>query len=127
MKNILFDFISNYISMNDEEKNVLLLLDLFRTEKKGTILLRHEQHSKESFFFFKGCIRTYYLIDGEEKTTSFYTEIDALTPHCVINKAPSEHYISCVQDSILSIFNADIKVEFNGKFPKFDLMCRKLS
>lgn len=127
MENILLDFISKYISLNEEEKSALLSLDLFRSAKKGTVLLKEGQYTKESFFVLKGCIRVYYLVDGEEKTTAFYTEMDALTPHAVINNAPSEYFISCVEDSILTVSNADMEAEINSKFPKFEVMCRKLS
>ncbi len=127
MQNILFNFISKYITLTDEEKNALISLDLFHTVNKGGILLKEGQYSKESFFVLKGCIRSYYIIDGEEKTTAFYTELDALTPHSVINKTPSDYYISCVEDSIVLISNAEMEAEINSKFPKFDLMCKKLS
>lgn len=127
MQNLLFDFIAKYISLTDEEKNAIISLDLFHELKKGTILLKEGQMSKESYFVLKGCIRTYYIIDGEEKTTAFFTEMDACTPHCVINKTPSAYFVSCVVDSILTISNSDMEAEINSKFPKFDLMCRKLS
>jgi CRP-like cAMP-binding protein len=127
MQDILFNFISKYISLTEDEKNALLSLDLFRSVKKGTILLEEGQKSQESYFVLKGCIRVYYIIDGEEKTTSFYTELDALTPHCVINEASSDYFISCVEDSILLVSNTDMSVEINSKFPKFDIMCRMLS
>ncbi|HRE67372.1 MAG TPA: cyclic nucleotide-binding domain-containing protein [Cyclobacteriaceae bacterium] len=127
MQNILFDFIAKYISLTEDEKNVLLSLDLFHPVKKGTILLKKGQKSRESYFVLKGCIRVYYIKDGEEKTTAFYTELDALTPHCVVNNTPSDYFISCVEDSILLISNADMTVEINSKFPKFDIMCRMLS
>jgi CRP-like cAMP-binding protein len=127
MQNILFDFISKYISLTEDEKNAIVSSDIFRTVKKGTILLREGQNSKDSYFVLKGCIRTYYIIDGVEKTTAFYTEMYALTPHCVINKAPSEYFISCVEDSILTISNSDMEEEINSKFPKFEIMCRKFS
>jgi CRP-like cAMP-binding protein len=127
MQNILFDFIAKYITLTEEEKNALLSLNIFHTVKKGTTLLKEGQLTKESFFVLKGCIRTYYMIDGEEKTTAFYTEMDALTPHCVINKAPSQYFIDCVEDSILTISNSEMEVEINSKFPKFDIMCRLLS
>lgn len=127
MKNILFNFISKYVSLTEEEKNVLLSLDIFRSVKKGTILLKEGQKSKESYFVLKGCLRTYYVLEGEEKTTAFYTEMDALTPPCVINKNPSEYYVSCIEESILLISNSDMEVEVNSKFPKFDIMCRMLS
>ena len=127
MQNILFDFISRYVSLTDDEKNAILLLDLFRSVKKGTILLTEGQKSQDGYFVLKGCIRKYYIIDGEEKTTAFFTEMEALTPHCVINKAPSEYFISCVEDSILTVSNSDMEVEINSKFPKFEIMCRLLS
>lgn len=127
MQKTLFDFIAKYITLTEEEKNALLSLNLFRSEKKGTILLKEGQKSLNSYFVLKGCIRVYYLIDGEEKTTAFYTEMDALTPHCVMNQAPSEYFISCVEDSILTVSNADMEAEINSKFPKFEIMCRVLS
>ena len=127
MKNILFDFISKYISLTEEEKDAILSLDLFRSVKKGETLLKEGQNSKDSYFVIKGCIRTYYIIDGEEKTTAFYTEMDALTPHCVVNKTPSDYFISCVEDSIITVSNSDMEAEINSKFPKFDIMCRMLS
>ena len=127
MQDLLFDFISKYISLTEDEKSAIVSLDLFRSVKKGTILLKEGQKSQDCYFVLKGCIRKYYLIDGEEKTTPFYTEMDAVTPHCVINKAPSEYFISCVEDSILTVSNADMEVEINSKFPKFEIMCRLLS
>jgi len=127
MQNLLFDFISKYISLTEDEKNALLSLDLFHSVKKGTTLLKEGQKSQDSYFVLKGCIRAYYIIDGEEKTTAFYTEMEALTPHCVINNVPSEYFISCVEDSIILIADANMSAEVNSKFPKFELMCGKLS
>ncbi len=127
MEDILFDFMSKYISLTEEEKNIILSLDIFRTVKKGTILLKEGQKSKSSYFVLKGCIRTYYVIDSEEKTTAFYTEMEALTPPCVITQTPSEYYVSCIEDTLLTVTNSDMEVEVNAKFPKFEIMCRKLS
>lgn len=127
MYNILFDFISKYISLTDDEKNALVSLDLFRSVKKGTTLLKEGQKSKESYFVLQGCIRTYYVVDGEEKTTAFYTEMEVLTPPSVVNQTPSDYYISCLEDSILLVSNADMGAEVNTKFPKFEIMCRKFS
>lgn len=127
MQDVLFDFISKYIKLTEEEQQAIVALNLFRTVKKGTTLLQEGQKSKESYFVLKGCIRTYYIVDGEEKTTGFYTEMDALTPPCVINQSPSEYYVSCSEDTILLLSNADMEVEINQKFPKFETMCRVLS
>ncbi len=127
MQDILFDFISKYISLTEDEKNALLSLDIFRSIKKGTILLKKGQKSQDEYFVLKGCLRKYYIIDGEEKTTAFFTEMEGLTPHCVKNNVPSEYFISCVEDCILTVANPGMEVELFTKFPKFELMCRKLS
>jgi CRP-like cAMP-binding protein len=127
MQDLLFDFTSKYITLTEEEKNAILSLDLFHSVKKGTTLLKEGQKSNNGYFVLKGCIRTYYIIEGEEKTTAFYTELEALTPPCVISKSPSEYYISCVEDTILLISDTDMGVEINSKFPKFETMCRILS
>lgn len=127
MQDLLFDFISKYISLTDDEKNAIISLDTFRSFKKGTTLLKEGQKSNDGFFVLKGCIRAYYVIGGEEKTTAFYTEMEALTPNCVINKAPSEYYISCVEDTILIISNPDMEAEMFSKFPKFETLCRILA
>jgi CRP-like cAMP-binding protein len=124
MQDILFDFISKYISLTQDEKNEILALDIFRSVQKGTILLKEGHRSKDEYFVLKGCIRKYYIIDGEEKTTAFFTEMESLTPHCAINNAPSEYFISCVEDTMLTVATLDRGVELFTKFPKFQIMCR---
>jgi len=127
MQDILFDFISKYISLTEDEKKAILSLDIFRSVKKGTTLLKEGQKSKDEYFILKGCIRKYYIINGEEKTTAFFTEMESLTPHCVKSNAPSEYFISCVEDTILTVANPDMGAEINTKFPKFEIMCRIFS
>lgn len=127
MKNILFNFLSKYVTLTEEEKEAILSLDIFRSVKKGTTLLQEGQFSKNSYFVLKGCLRTYYVMDGEERTTAFYTEMEVLTPQCVINRTPSEYYISCLEDTILTVSDSDMELEVNAKFPKFETLCWILS
>ena len=127
MQDILFDFIAKYVSLTDDEKKATLSVEIFHSFKKGTILLKEGQKSKDSYFVLKGCIRTYYVLDSEEKTTAFHTEMAALTPPCVTSKTPSEYYISCVEDSILTISNSDVELEVYSKFPKLETLCRMIS
>ena len=127
MQEILFDFISRYISLSEDEKSTMISLDIFRTYKKGALLLKEGQKSTDGYFVLKGCIRTFYIIDGEEKTTAFYTEMEGVTPNCVLSKKPSEYFISCVEDSILTVSNPDMENEVFEKFPKFETVCRIIS
>lgn len=127
MENLLFDFIAKYIHLTAEEKNALISLNIFKTVEKGTILLSAGKISNKSYFVLKGCIRTYYIQNGEERTTAFYTEMEGITPHCVFTKKASEYYIASVEDSILTISNPEIENEMFEKFPKFETLCRCLS
>lgn len=127
MQDLLFQFISKYVTLNQQEQDVLVELDLFKTVKKGEILLKEGQVSKEGYFVLKGCIRSYYVIDGEEKTTAFYTELEGLTPLCALTQRQSEYYVAAVEESILTVSNADMEAEIFAKFPKFETMCRLMS
>lgn len=127
MQDILFEFISKYVSLTEDEKNAVVSSDIFRSLKKGAIILKEGQISNETYFVLKGCIRTYYIIDGVEKTTAFYTEMETLAPPCVVSKTRSEYFISCVEDSILTVSNSDMELEVMTKFPKFEILCRILS
>lgn len=127
MESTLFDFIEKYIALSEEEKNAIVSLNIFRAVKKGTILLREGQRSAESYFVLKGIIRTFYLVEGEEKTTEFYSEMEGVSPPCVLSKLPSELYISSVEDSIISVSDPGMEAEIFRKFPKFESLCRILS
>ncbi|MCF2498905.1 Crp/Fnr family transcriptional regulator [Dyadobacter chenhuakuii] len=127
MHDVLFDFLSKYVPLTEDEKNIIISFNTFRTVKKGTVLLREGQYSNDIYFVLKGCIRIYYIIDGVEKTTAFYTEMEGLTPPSVLNKAPSQYYVSCIEDSILNVSTPEMDVEAFSKFPKFESPCRILS
>lgn len=127
MQDLLFNFISKYISLNEEEKQAILDLNIFKSVKKGTDLLVEGQKSNEGYFVLKGCLRTYYLKQGEEKTTAFHTEMEGITPNCVTSKEPSTYYIATTEDSIITVSTPGMEEEMFNKFPKFESLCRVLS
>ena len=127
MQNLLFDYLSKYIILSEEEKTALIDLDMFRNYEKGTVLLKAGELSEEGYFVMKGCVRTYYMIEGEEKTTNFYTEFESLAPVCSINKKPSEYFISCVEDSIIMVSDPSMEDVIFEKFPRFETLCRVVS
>lgn len=127
MQKVLFEFIEKYISLTEEEKNAIVDLNIFRSVKKGTVLLKEGEYTTESYFVLKGCLRTFYIVDGEEKTTEFYTEMEGVTPPCVVNKQSSELCVSCVEDSIITVSNLGMEAEIFQKFPRFETICRVVS
>jgi len=127
MHHLLFDFISRYVSLTDEEKQAIIDLALFHAVKKGTLLLKEGETSTDGFFVLKGCIRTYYIKEGEEKTTAFYTEMEGITPPSVLTQEPSKFYIAATEDSIITISNPNMEAQIFEAFPKFETLCRVLS
>ena len=127
MHSVLFNFIEKYLPLSEQEKDAIISLDIFNRYKKGTVLLREGQISNMGYFVLSGCLRSHYVIDGNEKTTAFYTEMEGVTPHCVLKKTPSEYYISTVEDSILLESTPDMEQEIFENLPKFEKLCRLLS
>lgn len=127
MENELFAFVTKYMPLSEAEKEAIVDLSIFRACKKGTVLLEAGDTSMEDYFVLKGCLRSYYLIDGEEKTTNFYTEFESFSPLCLITKKPSEHYLDCLEDCILTVGNPEMEKFMFEKFPRFESLCRILS
>ncbi len=127
MKNALFDFLESYMPLEEDEKQAILDLDIFRSYPKGTVLLREGEKSDKGYFVLRGCLRTYYLIDGEEKTTTFYTEMEGLTPPCMTSGEPSDYFVACVEDCFLLVADSSMEAPLFEKFPRFEKLCRILS
>ena len=127
MQDKIFDFISRYITLTEEEKNDFIQINTFKSFKKGTVILKEGELSDECYFVLEGCVRIFYLLEGEEKTTEFYTELEGINPHCAVDKKPSNYYISCVEDCILTVGNPEMEAIMFEKFPKFEILFRKLS
>jgi signal-transduction protein with cAMP-binding, CBS, and nucleotidyltransferase domain len=61
----------------DEAEDMDRLVPI-RTFKKGTVLLKAGQVATDAYFCVKGCVHMYYDVDGDERTTEFYTEGQAV-------------------------------------------------
>jgi len=118
-------YVSKFMQLSEAEAKIILENINFRAYKKGDILLREGQISNLCYFNVKGCVRQYYLMDGEEKTTNFYTEGQPISPNeGTFKKKPSKFYLSCLEDCILSVGTPEDEVRFFQKFPQFETVCR---
>ena len=128
MFSLINEHINRCVDFTEAEMQRFNELLVVKQIPKKALMLQEGEVCNFEAYINKGCIRTYYVsANEEEKTTAFYTEMEALTPPCVISKTPSEYYVSCIEDSILTVSNSDMEVEINRKFPKFETMCRILS
>lgn len=113
------------IPLTEAEAKIVDELIPVRTFRKGTLLLKERQIATEAYHIIKGCIRLYYLTDGEERTTAFFTEdqsVASMTSY--VNQVPADHYLECVEDCTLTVLNYHKEKELIQKFPKFESLCR---
>ena len=128
MQNALIAYISKFISLTEEEIKAVKEEIPIQTFKKGTILLREGEVSNVCYFNLKGLVRQYHLIDGEEKTTFFYTEEQGIAdPEGAASNVPSKCYWICEEDTTLTIGKYEAQENFYKRFPKFETLCRILS
>lgn len=108
-----------------EEKDFFAEKIIIKRVKKGELILRQGQFIKNSYHLYKGCIREYYLKDGEEKTVAFYTAGDSLSNDEIkASQVPSAVSYECVCDCIISVYPFEVEMEMYRRFPRLESMCR---
>lgn len=93
--------------------------------KKGTVLLKAGEIAKDCYLLLKGCVRQYYVIDGNEKTTSFFVEGQGFSSFKSASKGvPSDHFLECLEDVTLAVLSVKKELELYQKFPNFESLSR---
>lgn len=117
----LIQYISQFKPLSEAEAEEVLKIIKVKSFKKGTILLKEGQVAKLCYFVLKGCIRQYYLIDGEEKTTHFFTEGQPVTPYeGTFKRVPAKYFLACVEDTLVSVGSPEDEAAFFEKFPQLE-------
>ena len=127
MENEIIKYISKYIPVNPELEDAINNTGFIRSYKKGTLLLEQGRISTECYFIIKGCIRSYYLNDGEEKTIDFFTEEQSVTPSAFGRNIPSEYFLECIEDTIAGVGTPEIETDFYQRFPALESLNRVLA
>jgi len=126
MESDILKYLSKYIQITKELEEEFSKIEFIKRFEKGAILLEEGKISNECYFIIKGCIRSYYIKDGEEKTTEFYTEEQAVIPSAYGNKIPSAYCLECIEDTITGIGTPELETEMYKKFPQIESLNRAL-
>lgn len=118
MSDLIIDFLSNYIELSKEEIDIISKQNDIHSFKKGTLLISEGEIAKECYFVVEGCVSSYYLKNGEIKVTDFFTEKQPITPVSYITKQPSEYYIECIEDCVISISTTESNRELMRNVPR---------
>ncbi len=127
MKNEILKYLSKYTVITDEIENAISESMFIKTFKKGQVLLKEGGISNECYFILKGCIRSYFLKDGDEKTIEFYTAEQAVTPSSYGTSIPSDYYLECLEDTIVSVGNPELEKETFRKYPQLESLSRVIA
>lgn len=112
--------------ISKEVENMILAHSGIKNIKKGTLLLEEGAISNECYFVIKGCVKKYYMIDGDEKITGFYTEGQIVTPNSYTHREPSKYYLSTMEDTIVSFGDPDSESDLYEKYPELESVTRIL-
>lgn len=125
-ENRLTAYFSRLAPLSDEEARAIADDMQVRRYSKGTLLLREGQVCTECYFVMEGCLRQYYLSDGLEITTRFFTEEDWMVSPGFIQKTPANHYFECLEDCTLVVGTADKENALYRRFPRFESLSRNV-
>ena len=93
------DFLQKYVSLTPDEVTALEQLLGVTSYSKGEMILQEGEISSAFYFVMKGCCRMYYIVDGLEKNTFFYSEGQFVSSYeSFVHQTPSKHYIECIED-----------------------------
>ncbi|TLX74387.1 Crp/Fnr family transcriptional regulator [Labilibacter sediminis] len=116
----------NYPMLTPEDIDLIVENANVKSFKKGSVLLREGQVSKECYSVLKGIVREYYMVDGDEKTTAFYTEGQAVNAFTSFTQdKPSKHFLVCASDCVLTVGNEALEAEMCRRIPKLESIIRK--
>jgi len=124
-KEELLKCITDQKLLSREEIDVIMQAIQVKESEKGTILLKEGEVAKSCYLLLRGCVRQYYLIDGEEKTTFFFTDGQGFSSFKSTAKGtPSSHFLECAEDSVLAVIPVKTELELYRKFPNFESISR---
>jgi len=111
--------------LSPEEARDMDRLVPIRHFPKGTVLLKAGDVATEAWLCIEGCVHMYYDVDGDLRTTEFYTEGQAVASlYSFINQVPANHYLACVEDCTLVVWSYAAERELFGKYSNLESSCR---
>lgn len=123
--NELIKLFNSHLDLNEEEIQFIRDHSEIQTYPKNQVLLAEGAVSKAFYFVIKGCLRLYYLSNGEEKTAFFYAENMFVSSFLSFTKQlPSTHYIATIEASTLVRFDFRSVENYISYSPKFSMLAR---
>ncbi|MBD1386666.1 Crp/Fnr family transcriptional regulator [Mucilaginibacter rigui] len=127
MKEQFFVHTDNYVKFTPAEKDLLAAVLTFRKVNAKTELVSFDKRTDQLFFLLKGCIRKYYVKDGEQITIHILTENNFVSAFdSLMTGSPSKEVIECLEPcELLTLKKADLETLYH-QIPGMNELVRKL-
>ncbi len=125
MEEKLIDYFSKIMPLTAEEADAIRQSIVTSSHHKGEYLLKEGEIPTACYFVLKGCVREYYIIHGEERTSNFFTEEHwIIPPGGLMVQAQSDRFFQCLEDTVLVVGNASREQDMYDKSRKFETIAR---
>lgn len=126
-KDKIIAYFNNIMPLTPEETAGILATMTIKKYDKGKILLKAGNTSTEAYFVLEGCVRQYYMVDGQEKTNNFFTDGQwVVSIKSISQGTPSDHYIDCCTNCVLVVGNRTKEEHLYRNFPRLESVSRKI-
>ncbi len=122
----LYECIEDIDFLNSEEKAFLKISSDYAHFPKGEHIVRAGQYVRSCYTILKGCVKEYYLVNGEEKITNLYLETDSLTSMISVKEnRPVDFYWECLEDVEVTFMSHEKELQLYKKIPKLETYSRE--
>lgn len=126
MQDKIIKFLENFGMLTPEEVIIIAENTNVKMYPKGHMLLREGQVFKGCYAVVEGLVREYYIKDGIEKTTAFYTEgqpVNSFTSST--QSTPAKHFFQCEEDCLLTVSNDSLIEEICKLVPRLSAIIQQ--
>src|SRR5690606_26011783 len=122
-----FTYTGKFVNFTQADKELLASALTFRQVKTKTELVSYNKRTEELFFLLKGCLRKYYVKDGEQITiyitaeNSFIGAFDSF-----ITGTPSEETIETLEPTELLVLKRKDLTRLYKEIPLMNEFVRKI-
>jgi len=123
----LIRYFQNIVALTEPEAQAIADSMEIRKYRKGAVLLKEGQISRECYFVLKGCVRSFILQEGSEKIDNFFIEEDwIIALDSFLYQKPSLHYLVCCEDTELVVGTTRKEQTGYDEQPGFESIARKI-
>lgn len=123
----LANSIKAIINCNTDELNTFLNIVKVKSFKRKELILKEGDTCKYLYFVNSGCIRYYYIVDGEEKTGQFFFENGWYTDmESFLTQLPSQQNIQAIEPCELVLIPKEKLYRLYDDMPIFERLGRLL-